>query len=980
MRFHLGRSSEDLSKKGTSSPKDLPPSYDRSVTGTPELSPVTSSTNLSAAAMERGRGKRKDNNNNSNVPFFSSQHDNKSDSLDKLRRALDNSNPSIGTLSPVEHVSSTSPSSNVPYVPSVEEQKHIDKLEGNSLQAMTSHTQTEFFDVLPSFQMFQAIMKRDDNQFNEDLNVNPPVYTNEDTSPRHSIAGLSSHETINQVTHRLREYDIQDMANTLEVDDDFFHPSDGGSNSGSNTTGTPTGAAATTPRREHNASTRTENYGHSVLDTIDRLPVVKYSPLDISIFVTKSIPHPNVTNELETRLKEYTSGDYVNGYIVITNTSDSPVDFGLFTVTLEGTIKATEKNPNTESHLDPHRYSKILMKKFLKMYDLNASYGYVQVPSSAGIEYEYCDVDASDGSILGIPTNRVLQPHTKYKKFFTFKFPNKLLDNVCMHSILPHILPPPSLGFDATSFNNQGEGIELSRALGYGFLSIRGTPLLTKDYSIENVSVSYTIEAKFIDKKIKKDHLKETFQEHDINESNYVIASSSQYFLRFIPDLGELLRYYNQGYMFGKETFGTIGIDGKLFESFLYLSTWRGINGLFFEVEKEIDTILQKAISTDNDIKVKNLRVHDIIGNNDNRENTFLNPQDYDSNIKNRINNELHRNSDEETMYRQERMLGTVIAAPIYKKKGTLFSSSNKQLGQLKVYARIPDKVIPYTSPKLLKKYNNGSIENFSSGSATPTNGLKPMSSHNSIHLTPVTSNGSIRPITLGSEDLRPITSTSSHITDLYNRDEHDLIHTLDIDVLFYSNDNSTRPPPIVGVDVNVVLWTFSSEYPFPVELGHDFFYSDPINGKFHDDDVAITRENMQTIKDKATSFMLFVEANNIEISKTAELNLRAFKTLGIKKDTIQDFFKPLTAASNPKLFSDTWQPAQQLASNQMKWVKSMSIPLHCINKNNVTLIPSYQSCLVGRLYCLQVSVKYKGAETHHSMNTVHVDVPIIVG
>lgn len=962
MKFHLGRgsSSDDLSKArknslGLLKSSDLPPSYDRSVSGSPDLSPVTSNTSLSAAAVERGRSKRNE------VPFFSSQQDRKSHSMDKLRRALDNSTTTLASSSTSSTSSSSNTVKNVPYTPSAEQQRHIDNLGGTSLLSMASHTQTEFFDVLPSFQMFQSIMKRDDDQFNEDLNINPPVYTDQDSSPRHATGRTSSQETLNQVTHRLREYDIQDMGEIPEVDDNFFHPTDNDSEATSGTA---------TPQTN---ATRTENYGHSVLDTIDRLPVVKYSPLEIGIFVTKTVPHPNLTNELETRLKEYTSGDYVNGYIVIANTSDSPVDFGLFTVTLEGTIKSTEKNPHTESHLDPHRYSKILMKKFLKMYDLNASYGYVQVPNSAGIEYEYNDIDASDGCILGLPTNRVLQPHTKYKKFFTFKFPDKLLDNVCMHSILPHILPPPSMGFDATSFHNKGEGIELSRALGYGFLSIRGTPLLTKDYSIDNVSVSYTIEAKFIDKKVKKDQ-KEMFEEHEINESNYLIASSSQYFLRFIPDLGELLQYYNQGYMFGNETFGTIGIDGKLFESFLYLSTWRGINGLFFLVEKEIDSILQKQVSSDSEIKLKNLIVH-----SDN-EREILNPQDYDTNIKERINQELHRNPDEETMYREERMLGTVIPAPIYKKKGTLFASNVKQLGQLKVYARIPNKVIPYASPKLLMKYNNGSVENLSSGSLTPSNGLRAVTSHNSLHLSPVTSNG-LRPVTLAGEDLRPISSTSSHITDLYNRDENDLIHTLDVDVIFYSNDSASRPPPIVGIDVNVVLWSYSSEYPFPVELGYDFFYSDPVNGKVHDDDVAITRENMQTIKDKATSIMLFVEANQLEISKTADLNLRAFRTLGIKKDTIQDFFKPLTAATHPQLFSDDWQAVQQQVSNQIKWVKSMSIPLHCINKNNVTLIPSFQSCLVGRLYCLQVNVKYKGAEAQHpTVNTVHVDVPIIVG
>ena len=86
------------------------------------------------------------------------------------------------------------------------------------------------------------------------------------------------------------------------------------------------------------------------------------------------------------------------------------------------------------------------------MYDLNASYGYVQVPNSAGIQYEPFSHDTSDGSVIGLPTDRLLQPNIKYKKFFTFKFPHRLLDNACINSLLPHLLPPPSMGIDRTCF------------------------------------------------------------------------------------------------------------------------------------------------------------------------------------------------------------------------------------------------------------------------------------------------------------------------------------------------------------------------------------------------------------------------------------------------------------------------------------------------------------------------------------------------
>ena len=65
------------------------------------------------------------------------------------------------------------------------------------------------------------------------------------------------------------------------------------------------------------------------------------------------------------------------------------------------------------------------MKKFFKMYDLNVSYGYVQVPNSAGIQYEPFSHDTSDGSVIGLPTDRLLQPNIKYKKFSLL---NSLID------------------------------------------------------------------------------------------------------------------------------------------------------------------------------------------------------------------------------------------------------------------------------------------------------------------------------------------------------------------------------------------------------------------------------------------------------------------------------------------------------------------------------------------------------------------------
>lgn len=855
---------------------------------------------------------------------------------------------------------------NIPYRPSDDLQKHSKILsnsnESNLLSPASSNTQTEYFDVLPSFQMFQSILKRDDSQFSENLSVNPPIYgdvTNSSPTPPSGLSPVSSNRENNldsmmdSLTDRMNEYALNnnnEEENYIfgEEEQDNHQPNEHLMN------------AENTPIASN------DTYGETVLDNIDRLPKLNNSPIDIQIYVTKRVPIPNLPNDLETRLKMYSSGDLVNGYIIITNTSDEPVDFGLFVVTLDGTIKTTHPNPNANP-LDIHKYDKVLIKKFLKMYDLNASYGYTQIPNSAGIEYEAFTKDLHDGCELGLPNERILKPHTKYKKFFTFKFPHKLLDNNCIHDVLPHILPPPSMGIDKTCFYNRGGTIALNKALGYGFLNVRGTPLLTKDYSFDNISVSYTIDAKFIDKLNAKNQ-KDPLSQHEINDPNsladYVISKNSQYYLRFVPDFKEKYKYYNEGFHYGTGTFGAIGIDGKLFENFLHLSTWRQIYELNYNIEKEIDSKLTKEEFKDQDMKQKNLSI----------DRTFTDSNLYFLNMKEHFlqNNCTQSEFDEEQGLRDEKMIGSKIPVTIYGKKKKKILSSLVRIGELKLYVRVPHRVVPYSSPKLLMKYNNENSDDFTALHAvasTPSLSEK-------IKLAPVKSN-----------DLTPrISGTSStSISDLYNRSEADILSSADILLSFVPFDNATKPPQISSIETNLVFWTYNTEFPLPVKLEYDFFYTNPDEGKSKLlDDVEITRNNLQSLKDQVYNYIQFLQANKIYISKTSYLYLKSIKTLGIKKDTVKEYFKTVTSSTNPELLNNEqdWK-AKQMPNKKIKWERKIKIPLTTINKNNINLIPSFQSCLVGRIYCLQVLVKYKGGggdQDEFADNIVKVDVPILVG
>lgn len=780
-----------------------------------------------------------------------------------------------------------STSKNNPYVPPSDVQQHIDILDkGASLDSVVSNTQTDYFDVLPSFQMFQSILKRDSDQFSENFSAIPPIYGDTKNSSRTPpvLSGRNS-ASMTPVLSPALSPTLSPMTSAI---------------------------ASAAAAADANADTDVDNgfaldeapvtinytLGHSPLDNIDRLEKSSKSPIDLQIYVTKKVPHPDVNNDLETRLKEYTSEDLVNGYVVITNTCDQPVDFGLFTVSLEGTIKISELGLSESKKL-----RKVLMKKFLKMYDLSASYAYTLVPNSAGIEYVPFAKDLFDGCLIGLPNDRILQPNTKYKKFFTFKFPLKLLDNSCVNNLMPHLFPPPSTGLDKTCFYNRGDNIALNKALGYGFLNVRGTPLLTKDYSFDNVSVSYTIEAKFIDK--LNSHQQDPVSPHDINDPNseaeYVIAKSSQYYLRFIPNVSQKLRYYESSF----DSTIRNGIAWKLFHNYRDNHTWRAIDDLQVRIDREIDEKLTKEELSVADLKLKNL----IILPQADRLPTKDNPTHEDELV-------LHSKT-----------------ANIFGKKKKSILSSLVKIGELKMSIAVPDSCVPYSSPRLLMKYN-----------------------------------------TDDDLSLNPVHLSSSHINEVYHRDEQ--VDSLDVSLTFTS-DESSKPPQISSIETNLVLWTYNSDYPIPFELSYDFFYHNPRDTKTTDDAAVITRSNLQHLKDEVFNYMHFFKSTDIQISRNSFLYLKSMKHLAVKRDIIKEYYK----GGNPESLPE-WKGAQ-MPDKKVKWVKTFKLPLTVVNKNNVNLLPTFHNCLVGRIYCLQVVIKYKGASgevNEFGDNVVRLDIPVAVG
>lgn len=805
-----------------------------------------------------------------------------------------------------------------PYVPSLDQQRHIDKLSNSSSPALTSivsQTQTEYFDLLPSFQMFQAILRRDDSQFSENLSISPPLYAPSLLLPSRLAPGYAAQA---------------DLAGTQRNHTSFLpdHPANLNS----------------LPHRDFDplrVSSPLELVGASPLDNIDKLAKVHNPLLDVQIYVTKRIPEANVPNDLETRLKEYTCGDIVSGYIIISNTSDRPVEFGLFMVSLDGTIKHAERDEaHANGFLELSRYRRIWIKKFVKMYDLNASYGYAHIPNSAGIEYEAYTADASDGCILGLPNERVLAPHTRYKKFFMFKFPDVLLDNACVHRCPAHILPPPSFGVDKTCFFSRGESIQINKLLGYGFLNNRGTPLVTKDYGFSDTSISYTIEAKIIDKTNPQD--RGDFSEREINAcdhlKDYVISRSNQFFLKFVPKSPKL------GLV--QDFFGGWGADlaSGFRREYQNLETWKMFEYYDKFVEREIEhKICHDSLSKSSELKLKHM--------------------------SSGPGGEYFRDKDKApcAYHEDEFMFCTHVPVAVFGRKKKMILSSLIKLGQVVMKVRPPSKPVQYALAKLLMRYNRGGGDN--------------------APLTRVTS----MPTPAGTQSLdatllRPVSTTATDSSIDYNDPGSDTLKSVKVRLHFDPADPTIKPPQISLVDINVVCWSYRSDYPIPFRLGYDFFYTNCRRSNESNNDVAeITRQNLQEIKDKTFGYRKFLKESDIFIARDAYLYLQAVKTLTVKKDTVKEFYQLLTLHTHADLLNSeaAWQMCVKPGTARMEWVREMEVPLHVINRHNINLITSFQNCMIGRSYCLQVIIKFKGSggeQNEFADNIIKLDVPVVVG
>ncbi|KAH3684441.1 hypothetical protein WICPIJ_004588 [Wickerhamomyces pijperi] len=338
-----------------------------------------------------------------------------------------------------------------------------------------------YFDVLPSFEMYHF------------LQYHTPANTEDDTPPLYTPSLLTCTDSSSCERH------------STSVVNGTSSSTMGRSNSSVN------GTSSTL----FNTAAQSDYFSKNIVDNYQKLPEIDHKGISITIKITKNLPGPHTTNETESILKEYTSGDIVHGFAVIENKSAKRIPFRAFFVTLEGLSSVID----TKS-------KKMVQKKFLVMVDLSATWSSSSISSSAVNQEFVCGaIDRVDGCAFGLPDDRFLKPGMKYKKFFTFKLPYNVLDDRCLHDQNLHLLLPPSLGVNKLYKRGKYAHIQIDPMHKYGHKSVPGGggPVAVDDMTNGLISIDYTINALFID-----DQAPEC-------KSQLTVIKHREHFLRFVP-------------------------------------------------------------------------------------------------------------------------------------------------------------------------------------------------------------------------------------------------------------------------------------------------------------------------------------------------------------------------------------------------------------------------------------------------------------
>lgn len=692
------------------------------------------------------------------------------------------------------------------------------------------------FDVLPSFEMYQSVQNRSQDP---PMGPSPDYFGYPSEPPR---IDTTANDTVGDAARLVQS------------------PSESVSAASSASRNSMSSYSTQSSSLEHYGPLSLEN---NVLDNAHKLPTMQVHPgVTVDIYVTKNVPVPHEKSENESMLKEYTSGDGVYGYVVISNMSNDPVSFRMFTVTLEGITSIVDAESK-----------KIYNKRFLNMVDMNASWTFACISPSTNVQYTPGVKDAADGCILGFNKDRILEPHTKYKKFFYFKVPYTLLDNTCRHQQELHTLLPPSLGIDRYNKKNKHANITLNPALHYGHNGTRGSPVLTKDLSNGNLSVSYRINATLIG---CHPTLKDIY-----GQPEYAVMRSAEYALRFIP----------------------FGFSVSLFSSKRALETLKLVIESSFKNAKRClklneDGSEEEVRLLDQEVKMQQLNIGEIMRNDSSNTKTSSFP----------LRNQNFATPD----FSKVETSMVLVANP----KKSIFGKAPKddlnESGIVEITTRVPKDGLSYVSPPLIRKVNKVSTLN-----------------------------------DIGMQNIDSLTNTLS-------MNEKKVLTNLEFELKFKPSDFTLKSgfvPEISQITSSLLVVNIYSKSAIPIKLSSDIIVL------HHGDEVTALdkmKKDFQCYNQQFEQLKTEFESKGLDINKyvdhSTQADIRAMKDLRSDMFTVNALKNKLDPSSSTK-----W-----VKNSDGTMGRKVKLMLEYHDLITETLIPNFQTCLLSRIYCIQVTFKFK--------------------
>lgn len=260
----------------------------------------------------------------------------------------------------------------------------------------------ELINILPSYLMYHSTVGKNLTPRPEDRRQDPPSY---ELTPQLSIGSQSS----------------LDRRRLVDDDDDYFTGNDAD-----------------------------DTLEQSLLANVFKLPRLQLSNKNIALLVTMNIVFtehigkvgvpPKIIDPLT---KEYRQGDFLYGYVLVTNHTDEPIPFDVFAVQLDGVEMLYDDKTNP--------YIPLTYESLCSMFDFTALWneGFLDRLSSDDNNPHHKTLlgnDPVDNTFVYLDPHKVFVPHVTYKKFFAFRLPDRCLDSVCRHGIDSHLQLPPTLG------------------------------------------------------------------------------------------------------------------------------------------------------------------------------------------------------------------------------------------------------------------------------------------------------------------------------------------------------------------------------------------------------------------------------------------------------------------------------------------------------------------------------------------------------